>query len=73
MLRLVAELKSRGLRARLLIQVHDELLLECPDEEVEETARVLKESMESAADIGVPLSVELKVGKNWADMETREV
>ncbi|MBQ8037350.1 MAG: hypothetical protein IJ268_10175, partial [Proteobacteria bacterium] len=61
-------LRKNGLHARLLIQVHDELLLECPDDEVERTASLLVDSMENAAQIGVPLKVELKIGKTWADM-----
>ncbi|MBQ9818495.1 MAG: DNA polymerase I [Proteobacteria bacterium] len=63
-------LSDAGLHARLLIQVHDELLLECPDDEVETASRLLISSMENAAAIGVPLKVELKIGKNWADMNS---
>ncbi len=68
MLRLDKLLHEHQLHARLLIQVHDELLLECPDDEIEKTSNLLIDAMENAADIGVPLKVELKVGKNWADM-----
>ncbi len=68
MIRLDEALRKNGLHARLLIQVHDELLLECPDDEVERTASLLVDSMENAAQIGVPLKVELKIGKTWADM-----
>ncbi len=68
MIRLDDLLRQNGLHANLLIQVHDELLLECPDDEVEKTAKILVDAMENAADIGVPLRVELKIGKNWADM-----
>ena len=68
MIRLDEALRAKRLHARLLIQVHDELLLECPDDEVEKTSAVLVDSMENAAQIGVPLKVELKTGKTWADM-----
>ncbi|MBR4985822.1 MAG: DNA polymerase I [Proteobacteria bacterium] len=68
MIRLDAAIRSHGLHARLLIQVHDELLLECPDNEVEKTSALLVDAMENAAQIGVPLKVELKTGKTWADM-----
>ena len=61
-------LHEHGLHARLLLQVHDELLLECPDDEVDQVANLLTKAMENAADIGVPLRVELKIGKTWADM-----
>ena len=69
MIQLVDELKKRQLHGRLLIQVHDELLVECPDNEVEATSKLLVDVMENAADIGVPLKVELKTGKTWADMK----
>ena len=68
MIRLNDALRQRHLNGRLLIQVHDELLVECPDEEREETSKLLVDIMENAADIGVPLKVELKSGKTWADM-----
>ncbi len=68
MLRLDKMLHEQGLHARLLLQVHDELLLECPDDEVDQVANLLTKAMENAADIGVPLRVELKIGKTWADM-----
>lgn len=60
-------------RARLLLQVHDELVLEVPDEEVETLARTLKELMESVEKFGVPLLVEAKAGKNWAEMERLKI
>ena len=68
MISLNQKLRDNHLHGRLLIQVHDELLIECPDDEVEKTADLLVHAMENAVDIGVPLSVELKIGKNWADM-----
>ncbi|MBO4351317.1 MAG: DNA polymerase I [Proteobacteria bacterium] len=68
MIRLEQLLHEHNLHARLLIQVHDELLLECPNEEVEKTSQILIDAMENAANIKVPLRVELKTGNNWADM-----
>ena len=68
MISLDQKLRENNLHGRLLIQVHDELLIECPDDEVEKTADLLVDAMENAVDIGIPLSVELKIGKNWADM-----
>ncbi len=55
--------------ARLLLQVHDELVLEVPDKDVHRLARALKEIMESVEKFGVPILVETKSGKNWAEME----
>lgn len=56
-------------RSRLLLQVHDELVLEVPDDEIPAVARALKERMESVEKFGVPILVEAKSGKNWAEME----
>lgn len=59
------ELKARGMRSRLILQVHDELLLDAPEEEAEEAAELLKECMEGAAKLSVPLTVEVSRGKSW--------
>jgi len=66
MIRLDQALSASQLKAKLLIQVHDELLLECPDDEVDAVARLLRTSMEGAAELCVPLAVELKIAKTWA-------
>lgn len=67
MTHLPAALSAAGLSARLLLQVHDELILEASDGETEKTARVLKTVMEKAAVLDVPLVVDVGVGKNWAE------
>ncbi len=67
MVRLPAALRARGLTARMLLQVHDELLFEAPEAEAEATARVAQRVMESAATLSVPLVVETGTGKTWAD------
>ena len=64
-----ASLRRRGLRSRLLLQVHDELLLEAPDCEVEKVCSLVKAEMESAADLDVPLVADVKVGPNWRDLQ----
>ena len=66
MVRLQAALDAAGLRARLLLQVHDELLFEAPEGEAEATAAVAKRVMEAAATISVPLVVETGHGHSWA-------
>ncbi len=58
-------LKERGLRSRLILQVHDELLIETHKEEVEEVAVILKENMERAAELLVPLDVDIHQGNSW--------
>jgi DNA polymerase-1 len=69
MIRLDRALKERGLETRLLIQVHDELLLEVPDREVEEVNGLVREAMESVHPLDVPLLAEVRSGPNW--LETR--
>jgi DNA polymerase-1 len=53
--------------ARLLLQVHDELVLECAKADAEKTAALAKATMEGAASLSVPLTVDLGVGTNWAE------
>ena len=66
MVRLPAALRAAGLRARLLLSVHDELLFEATENEAGSTGQVAREVMESAARISVPLVVETGVGATWA-------
>ena len=68
MIRLGPVLVARGLRARLLLQVHDELLLEVPEDEVAAVRGVLPEVMESVMTLGVPLKVDVKDGPDWAQV-----
>jgi DNA polymerase-1 len=69
MLKVPTALKEAGLRARMLLQVHDELVLECPEEEVRETARLVQETMANAYPLSIPLSTEARYGTNWGDMK----
>jgi DNA polymerase I len=68
MIRLDKVLKERGLGARMILQVHDELLLEAPQGEWQEAAALAKREMEGVAELKIPLKVELKSGPNWAEM-----
>jgi DNA polymerase-1 len=67
MIRIHASLADAGLHARLLLQVHDELVLEAPLSEVAPVAALVKEHMEGAATLKVPLVVEIGTGPNWLD------
>lgn len=67
MVRLPAALEKAGLHSRLLLQVHDELLLEAPAGEAEKTASVVRTVMRNAADISVPLEVDVGIGRNWSE------
>jgi len=69
MLKVPPALQAAGLKARMLLQVHDELVLECPQEEVKEAARVVQEAMANAYPLSIPLSTEARYGTNWGDMK----
>ncbi|MDY4635465.1 MAG: DNA polymerase I [Candidatus Limivicinus sp.] len=60
-------LKAEGLKARLILQVHDELIVECPGEEAEQVRQILTEEMENAARLSVPLLAEAHIGHSWAE------
>jgi DNA polymerase I len=66
--RLYRRMMREGSRARMLLQVHDELLLEVPRDEVATLAPVVREEMESAVKLDVPLTVDLKTGDDWESM-----
>lgn len=67
MVNVYRRLKAEKLRARLILQVHDELIVECPEQERETVERLLKEEMERAASLTVPLTAEVSSGKSWAE------
>ncbi len=67
MVRMPAALTKAGLRARMLLQVHDELLFEAPAAEAEGTAKTVADVMTHAAELSVPLAVETGIGRNWAE------
>ena len=68
MIDVARELSSSNLRARMLLQVHDELLFETPESEVEALRELVSKTMRGAAKLTVPLEVESSVGLNWGDM-----
>lgn len=67
MLHADAAFRREGLSAQLLMQVHDELLVEAPEEEAEAAAQTLKREMENAVELDVPLIAETGIGDNWMD------
>lgn len=67
MIRIDAELQKAGWQTRMLLQVHDELVLEAPQEEVEQARELVKREMEGVYPLDVPLVVEAGVGDNWRD------
>ncbi|MBZ4674243.1 MAG: polymerase [Spirochaeta sp.] len=68
MIRVSAFIKGKGLKATLLLQIHDELVFEVPEDEVEETEQVVREALEGAVKLSIPLKTSIEVGDNWGDI-----
>jgi DNA polymerase I len=70
MIDLHAELTRRGHVARMILTVHDELVFEVPKSRADELAAVVRESMQGAAALNVPLTVDVGIGDNWKDAKS---
>jgi DNA polymerase-1 len=68
MLQVPGALTAEGLSAKMLLQVHDELVLECPTDELKQSAQLVREIMEGAYELKIPLSTEARSGPNWNEM-----
>ncbi len=69
MLQVESVFQARGLSGRMLLQIHDELLFEVPEAELAETARLVRQVMENVVPLKVPLTVDLRRGLNWGEMQ----
>jgi len=69
MINISKRLKSERLYSKMLLQVHDELIFECPTDETEIVKRLVKEEMEGISELAVPIRVDMKIGKTWADLD----
>ncbi|HEY0162118.1 MAG TPA: DNA polymerase, partial [Edaphobacter sp.] len=69
MLRIDAAILERGLRSRMTLQVHDELLFDVVPEEAEELETLVRHEMENVAEFSVPIVAEIGVGANWRDLK----
>ena len=69
MLKIPAALQEAGLNGKMLLQVHDEIVLECPESELDATARVVQETMQAAYPLSIPLLTEARWGLNWGEMQ----
>lgn len=67
MVKIVKVFETKKLEAKLIMQVHDELVVECPDTEIEEVTKILHEIMEHIVEWDIPMAVEVGVGKNWLE------
>ncbi len=72
MIKLPNALHKAGLKAKMLLQVHDELVLECPENELKTTVRVVKNEMENACQLSIPLITEASWGRNWGELTSFE-
>ncbi|MEK6543958.1 MAG: DNA polymerase [Elusimicrobiota bacterium] len=73
MLALAGYIYDKGLQTKILLQVHDELLIEGPDKEIEEHGCRFKELMETAMRLTVPISVHAKIGENWKELQDHDL
>ena len=69
MINLFLALQKSQLKTKILLQVHDELLLECPENEKDETVKLVQKVMENAYQLSIPLSTEARWGLNWGSLE----
>ncbi len=69
MVRINAELKNRGMKTKMILQVHDELIFDVPADELEQVKQMVRDYMENALQLDVPLVVDLKTGPNWYDVK----
>ncbi|NOT03597.1 MAG: DNA polymerase I [Anaerolineales bacterium] len=69
MLKIPSALKAAGLKGKMLLQVHDELVLECPKSETQKTAQVVQDTMANAYPMSIPLETEARAGVNWGEMK----
>ena len=72
MLKIPSALIAAGLKSKMLLQVHDELVLECPKGELEKTAQIVQETMANAYPLSIPLSTEARAGRSWGEMKVLE-
>jgi DNA polymerase-1 len=72
MIRVATALQENNLKGHMMLQVHDELVLECPQSELKKTARIVRSMMENAYNLAIPLKTEARYGRNWGDLSILE-
>ena len=73
MLHVPGALRQAGLQARMLLQVHDELVFECPQAELRQTADLVQRVMQDAYKLSIPLLTDARSGQNWGEMTPVQV
>jgi DNA polymerase-1 len=68
MVKIFREMKQVGLQSKMILQIHDELVFEVPEEEVEAMKALVQQQMEGVITLSVPIKVDLRVGLNWAEI-----
>jgi DNA polymerase I len=69
MIRVARELREQKLRTKMVLQVHDELVLDVPTEEVDEVRERVRQAMEQVIELKVPIVADVAVGPNWRDLK----
>jgi DNA polymerase-1 len=69
MIHIHKQIKQKNMKTKMILQIHDELVFETPEKELEEVARLIKDSMENVLKLDVPIKVDIKKGENWLEME----
>ena len=69
MVKIAEQIKKSGLKSKMILQIHDELVFDLPIEELDVLSRMVKEEMEQVRKLDVPIKIDMKKGKNWLDME----
>jgi DNA polymerase-1 len=69
MIRIDQKLRDQKLKARMTLQVHDELLFDVPEDEIDAMRSLVKQEMENVIELNVPIVVEVGVGQNWRDLK----
>ena len=72
MLKIPDALQEASLNGKMLLQVHDEIVLECPESELDATVRVVRKTMETAYPLSIPLLTEARWGSNWGEMQVMD-
>ena len=67
MIRVDQKIRQRGLKSKMVLQIHDELLFEAPRSELESLTDIIKQEMENVLQLSVPLTVECNYGENWLE------